>query len=64
MSAQNTTRHLLVRTANEIGRLERYHAICGASGITKREYATSVLQVGCPACLKKITPIGRKGKPK
>jgi hypothetical protein len=57
MTAQ---RHLLVRIENEIGYAERYRALCGASGVTKRDYSVSVLQVTCATCLVKLNWKGKR----
>jgi hypothetical protein len=53
------TRHLLIRTACEIGKLERFHGYCGANGTVKRDYRASIADVDCPMCLTKL-----KGKRK
>jgi hypothetical protein len=46
--------HLLVRTEIEPLHLERFRGICGANGITKREYKLSIAEVDCPLCLSKM----------
>jgi hypothetical protein len=42
--------HLLVTTANQPFHQERYKAMCGASGITKRMFVSSLDKVTCPVC--------------
>jgi hypothetical protein len=59
MNKPKAPRHLLVRTEVEPFRVERFKAICGANGITKRDYRVSIADVDCPLCLQKINKKGR-----
>lgn len=52
------SKHLRVREENIIGGT-RYIGLCGAAGITSRDYAKSLLQVTCKACRSKIQMKGK-----
>jgi hypothetical protein len=63
MNKPKAPRHLLRRTSNEIGSLERYHGACGYVGIDKRDFSENIMRkdkylVTCLKCLS----LTRKGK--
>jgi len=51
-------RHLLVRVDDEPLKATRYHALCGRSGVTKRQYTKEALLVDCPECKAKLQRFG------